>query len=347
MKSANEMKADSVRSGFAASGLRRANKAAVAAALREAGAAGIAELAAATGLSVATCATIAPLLAADGVATELDERASNGGRPARRYAYNPGHILVAGILIKAVGGRVVVRHRVADALGGLVAEGDAMRSSLAPEDVVGLVADLSRLYPALGAIGVSVPGVVTGGRIGICDVPDLAGVDLTGMLSERSGLAARIDNDMNFAALGYSRTHAERARNGIVFMVFPKDNCAGAGIVVDGRLVRGRSNFSGEISFIPLGGTREERGRSHAAPSKLPRYIARAVASVTAVINPDAVVLSGDAVSPDMMPAIRRRVGEFIPAEHLPDLVIRPEYDGDCFDGMIATGLEHALGGWF
>ena len=54
-----------------------------------------------------------------------------------------------------------------------------------------------------------------------------------------------VDNDANAQALGEYRFGAGQGRNDVVFMTVSTG--VGAGVIVDGRLVRGHSGFAGEI----------------------------------------------------------------------------------------------------
>lgn len=320
---------------------REINRGAVLDCLRGAGTAGAAELAAMTRLSVATCAGIAAELVAEGLAVELPERASSGGRPARRYAFNPDHILVAALAVDPVRGGARIAWSVANALGAVIEKGGE-KAKHGGADTIDIVLETLRgRHAALRGAAISVPGVIRDGVVGICDLPELSGVALERYVAGRHGLVCPVDNDVNFAALGYHRTIAAPGTSGLVFMNFPQRNPSGAGVIVNGALVRGKSNFAGEISFIPQSsGGRDAQVRLHADPARLVKFIARLAASVTAVINPEIVVLSGGAAHAGLLPDIRRHCLSMLPAEHVPELDFCADYDECRFAGMAAAALE-------
>ena len=103
-------------------------------------------------------------------------------------------------------------------------------------------------------IGVGVPALVdvATGRIGdeALNVPELAGVPLTTTLAERFGVAAFIDNDVNALALAELLFGAGRGARSLV--VLAPGTGFGAGIVLDGRLVRGALGFGGELGHTPV-----------------------------------------------------------------------------------------------
>src|SRR2546425_9175213 len=107
---------------------------------------------------------------------------------------------------------------------------------------------------ALAAIGVGVPGAVDPrlGRVGepVPHVPELAGRALAAELTERFGLPAFVDNDVNALALGEWMFGAGRGAGSLV--VLAPGTSFGAGIVLDGRVVRGAAGFGGELGHAPV-----------------------------------------------------------------------------------------------
>jgi glucokinase len=106
----------------------------------------------------------------------------------------------------------------------------------------------------LAGIGVGVPAIVDAEAGVIGDeahhVPELAGVPLARVLSERFGLPAFVDNDVNALALGEARFGAGRGARSLV--VLATGTGLGSGIVLDGRLVRGARGFGAELGHVPV-----------------------------------------------------------------------------------------------
>ena len=116
-----------------------------------------------------------------------------------------------------------------------------------------LVEELVLLANDLGShdsLGVGVPGLVT--RTGILrSSPHLAGVeelDLGRRLSAAFGAAVPIDNDATCAALAEWQVGAGRASVDMVMVTLGTG--IGGGIVIDGRLRRGRNGFAGEFGHM-------------------------------------------------------------------------------------------------
>jgi glucokinase len=111
-----------------------------------------------------------------------------------------------------------------------------------------------RLNHEITGIGVGVPGPVdtAAGRIAehVPHVPELAGRALAAELRERYGLPAFVDNDVNALALAEWRYGAGRGAASLV--VLAPGTGFGAGIIFDGRLVRGAAGFGGELGHTPI-----------------------------------------------------------------------------------------------
>lgn len=309
--------------------LRELNHDAVLAALRRTGTANVAELAAATGLSIATCAGIAAELAGENLARELPDRESTGGRPGRRYAYNPDHFRAAVIAVESNKAVSRIACTVVNALGNPVEGGEEKVARAAPEALGALLKSLRARHSALRAVAVSLPGVVRDGVVGLCDAPEFSGIDLKRRIESAHGLTASVDNDVNYAALGTWRSYGA-GEAPFAFLYFSEDSPPGGGLVVNGGLVRGKSNFAGEISFLPVWG-RKSGGR--------PPEIARMICSVAAIVNPEVVVLSGSAVRAGMLSDIRKRCLAMLPPEHLPELALRTDFEACRSAGMTAAAL--------
>ena len=153
------------------------------------------------------------------------------------------------------------------AAGLVTAAGEVIREAQAPthghgsghalETIATLIEDVREGGKtggiAVDGIGVGVPGIVdpSSGRIGeIHHVPELGGEILAARLAERFGRPVFVDNDVNALALGEWLFGAGRGARSLV--VLAPGTGFGAGIVLDGRLVRGATGFAGEFGHAPV-----------------------------------------------------------------------------------------------
>ena len=151
--------------------------------------------------------------------------------------------------------------------GIVTRDGRVVASALAPTHGRGpapvggtIVALLDRMLEraaaqgvAVGALGIGVPGTVdpTTGVIGESHhTAELNGQPLGRTLGERFGLPAFVDNDVNALALSEWRFGLGRGARSLV--VLAAGTGIGAGIVLDGRLVRGAAGYAGELGHAPV-----------------------------------------------------------------------------------------------
>ena len=153
--------------------------------------------------------------------------------------------------------------------GGLVTpDGNVLSAMQAPTSlgagtavptILGIVADLHAEAQARGlaleAVGIGVPGLVDAERGMLLhsagsQVADLHRVPLAELVSAKTGVPAFVDNDVNALALGeWMFGLGRRAASCVVLAI---GSALGAGIILDGRLVRGKSGFAGEFGHVPI-----------------------------------------------------------------------------------------------
>lgn len=216
------------------------------------------ELAAATGLSLATVATLVGELLELGLITEVGFEDSAGGRPRGLVAVNaPG-----GALIGVDIAETYVRVELFDlALNPLARSGEEMRpGENRPEQVVARVAAAVATVVARAGVdgnrvlgvGVSVPGQVDRDR-GVCEYAanwDWHDVPLLELLAGHIGHPLYLDNPLRACTVAELWFGAARGREDAV--VVNLGTGVGAGLALGGALHRGVSNSAGEWGHTTL-----------------------------------------------------------------------------------------------
>ena len=135
----------------------------------------------------------------------------------------------------------------------------SLGSGTAAHTIVGIVTDLHAEAQtrglALEAVGVGVPGLVDGERGMLlhsagAHIADLHQVPLAERISAKTGVPAFVDNDVNVLALG--EWMFGLGRGAAACVVLAVGSAVGAGIILDGRLVRGKSGYAGELGHAPI-----------------------------------------------------------------------------------------------
>nr|WP_246314458.1 ROK family transcriptional regulator [Kineococcus aurantiacus] len=310
------------------------------------------DLIAATGLSRATVHDVCDELITRGWLRELpDERATGTytkGRPARRYGFEAR----AGVVVGVDAGEHRIAVRVADLRGRALADTalqvahDPTRTPVA-DRFEAVAATVGRALadagdPRVLSVAVGVPAPVDpSGRTGSAGNPYWAFVDadLAAGLTARHGWPVLTDNDANLAALAEGwRGSGRGVRDHVTLLAGER---LGAGVVVDGRLLRGAHGGVGEMRFLHLvdgvgsadglgkvlrdlvaraGGTgaAEDVVAAAAAGEELAgsvleaaaERLARVVATVASLVDPERVVVAGGVAA---APGLADRVNAALP----------------------------------
>jgi glucokinase len=233
---------------------------------------------------------------------------------------NPEHGHVAGLDIEATRMRLVV----VDFAGAPVWETQATlnpdldRTALL-EAIVGFAADsvaaARARHPRLLGLGLGVPGMAdtrSGTILRYDMIPSATDLPLRDLVAARVNLPCVMDHNMR--ALTVAEWMQGAAQHLDTFVCLAVRSGIGAGMVVDGRLYNGSHGFAGEVGYMGMSGRPgpQRRLRDHvsertlglesgAGESALSPARARAVgailgsqiASIAAVIDPQAIVLAG------------------------------------------------------
>jgi predicted NBD/HSP70 family sugar kinase len=239
--------------------LRRLNSTLILDTIRRDGPISRAALARATGLSKPTVNQVAELLLEQELVTEAADLSDGPRRPGPRarqlrFRADMGHVLGIDVgsdktlvLVADLSGRIVATER-REANGRLgparvlAAAEDAARAALAQ---AALGADSVRM------VGASTPGVVDPVSGCISLAPQIAGwdgVDLGGELERRLGLPVVTDNEARLSLVAECWRGAARDLDHVVYVQVGIG--IGGALVIDGRLVRGKSGAAGEIAYL-------------------------------------------------------------------------------------------------
>jgi predicted NBD/HSP70 family sugar kinase len=245
--------------------LRERNRQRVLGALREQGRTSQAEIARATGLSRTTVSKVVAELKETGLIDVLEVKASDphgihGGRPSVQLALRDLSTAVVGVDF----GHSHVQVAVGDVAHNVLAERrcdldvnhratEALDASARMVDEVLAEAGV-RLADVVGA-GIGIPGPVdrVRGTVGSRTIlPGWLGLRIADEMRARLALPVEIENDANLGALAELTWGAGRDCSNFAYIKAATG--IGAGIVIDGRLLRGATGTAGEIGHTTLDG---------------------------------------------------------------------------------------------
>ena len=210
-----------------------------------------------TGLSKPTVLAVVAALEDEGLVHGVPLPSNGAGRTPVGYAHNPLAAHVIGIDL----GGTKVAAAIADLSGTVLGEREEMTSQDGGAALVRQLATLAKAvtrdagvtWSRVDAVAVGSPGVV--GPDGTLDlasnVAGLGSLRLADELGRALRVPVAVENDVNLAAIG--EMHAGVAQHCSTFALLALGTGAGAGLVIDGRLVRGSRGGAGEVAFLPIG----------------------------------------------------------------------------------------------
>ncbi|MCA1982209.1 ROK family transcriptional regulator [Nocardioides nematodiphilus] len=217
-----------------------------------------ADVARATGLSTSAVSALVTRLIAAGLLVELGANpATGGGRPSVSLGLAPragsvigihlGHADLRVVLTSLDGTLITEQRHVLDVDHEPAASLDRVARSTA-DLLTNADADLGRVL-GLG-VAVSAP-VVESRQLGSPPMLlDWGGVDIGGILAERTGLPVHLGNDASLGALAEWRLGAGTGFDDVVYVMLGEG--VGCGLILGGRLHTGASGMAGELGHLSV-----------------------------------------------------------------------------------------------
>lgn len=278
------------------------------------------------------------------ISVGLDD--SSGGRRAKRYKYNPEHMLGLALFLE----RTETNYTIFNCVGEVKEKGKV--PSVLKDDGLNLltlyIENLMNKYSKISSIAIGVPGSVDSGRIfHIPGYEQFQNIDLKGYYEDCFSIPVVVENDMNAAVLGYYNNRGIKGQQSLIYLYFGQ-NGPGAGIMINGDVVRGSTFFSGEVSYVPQYNDRNfgQALENGSGPKKMAvsedyeiDAISRLVASFVAIINPHTIIFCSDEVEKTTLDKILIDSSKYIPSEHLPALKMS-DWKQDYLYGLQSLGLN-------
>ena len=294
-----------------------------------------ARLAALSGLSVVTLGSLIAQLRKNGEVLEDALLPSDGGRPARAYRFNSDYAHVLALFVLQAEGEYRLYASVCDLMGNeLRHEEAAVRPDLRAQ-LLAAAAAYRQADAQLRAIAIGIPGQAVDGTVLFCDAPGLAGTPLQALAEAQTDCCVLIENDMNAAVYGFACRTAPKADECTVGMYFPLRKGPGAGILLGGRLLRGKQGMSGELGGLPLAVDWEH------PPIPFEQVISDCVQAVAAVLAPERVIVYREGLDRAALVDCMRRSWAELPVR--PTLVTTEALAPDYALGMRRLALSLVL----
>ena len=304
------------------------------------------EIARETELSMATTSTALNEMLISGEIAKIDQTGVSIGRPADIFAYNPDHLHTLAICTTMKNGTDAVEYIIADALGRIIQRESQPIASVSAELLEALVTTCIVQDPLIRTVGLGIPGHAQSGCITQCDIAALEGVNFASRIRAKHDVAVVVENDMNIITYClYQELDCPQDDFAALYFPTQENSFVGGGFIIGGRLHKGWTMFSGEVSYIA-----RAFGFSSADQAALPRereafcrFAAQIVTTVVCTINPPRIVIMGEALAETDLPDICGYCRQFIPAHNVPELRIDNNIFDNYAEGLVRLTLDHVL----
>lgn len=320
--------------------LKQANLTLIRQVVKRNGTATRADIARITNISPTTVRSLLSDMLRNGEIESVGYDASSGGRKAERYRLVPDRYYGAAVCItdSRAHGLVV------NVCGEIVETRELDMSGRHLEQAVTTFLDSLAGQREIKAIGLGVPGVVEGDAYWRKDpqTDQWCATDIGRVLAQRYGLPVVMENDLNATAIGYGHGLERDMRSiDLTYLHFEK-GCVSAGLLAEGRVIRGCRQYAGELGLIPV----EEGKRLDdilSGPLDDADYTQRVVTVlgwICGMLNPQVVVLAGPALRKECLETICHGIAA-LPAPMRAEIRYSPDVWRDYHTGMAYLTAGH------
>lgn len=182
-----------------------------------------------------------------------------------------------------------------------------------------VVGDFLENHPETTAVGLSVPGMIENDMITMPSTIYSSGGDIIQRLKKKYRIRVYAFNDVNMISTGIYWLE-DRYRTLITYFLPNDSETGGAGIVVNGHLVRGEHSVAGEVIYLEkMLNFSEKPEILHKSEEGLHELIAKTVIPMIVTVGPEAVYIVNNDLKD--INGIRNKICEYIPEKLCPDLI--------------------------
>lgn len=246
---------------------------------------------------------------------EKQQRTPNIERTKRFFETNEKILCVAVINSEDV---IRLDYRYYDR-GDVTFSGNIVQDSLDFNDLEKLIGDVIKDHSEISAIGLSLPGIIEDDQIMIPARIHLAGADIIGKLKEKFKRRVYAFNDVNMISTGVYWLE-DRYRTLITYFLPDHSIEGGAGIVVNGHLVRGEHSLAGEVLYlVKLLQLSDKPEVLRESEDGLHELIAKTIIPMIVTVGPEAVYIVNNDIKEIV--GLRQKICEYIPEKFCPDII--------------------------
>ena len=296
-----------------------------------------AELAEASGLSVVTINSLLDELIERGEVFETDNLAATGGRRAALYEYNAGYQLILTMCLYERNKQEVIHVSISNLFGESIFEKESIFAVIRSSELECLIEECLEKHKTISLITIGIPGQEITGSLQIMDFKGLQGERLSDILEQEFDIPVLIENDINVAISGYC-LDLDGGDKSIVGIYYPMNNPPGAGIILNGALLKGKNGMVGEIKYLPFGiewkhfSFQKEDVQQHAIKTAI---------AIGSLYDPDEYVFYGEMFDDDFIREVEKELSDTFSHIEVPHIVLETNFHQHYLRGAVAISLDY------
>lgn len=300
-----------------------------------------ARLAQLSALSVVTIQSLTNTLLENGEIAEAENVQAEVGRPAVSYRYNELYRLILVVFMYDEDGKDIAEYRVCNLYGECLESRSEVLSKVEKDSYFPVLDELIRMYPDIAVLYFGLPAVEDSeGTIISSDYKNLIGQQFVDAIKKRYGVPSFLDNDVNTAAYGHYCKHWSGKTHCTAVIYMPTKYPPGAGVCMNGEILRGRNGMAGEISMLPLGIDWDTFDYDYV---KMNKYLVQTLQIFNAVYNPDNIVIYSQIAEEDILEQLKAACRSEMERELIPVIEIQRSMREDFMHGLIQMALMKVL----
>lgn len=212
--------------------------------------------------------------------------------------------------------RIHIAYHLYDENNKIIINNEIIKSKISMEDIYDVIDTIILQYPHIQVIGISTPGIINDGFVASTSIIGLNDLNMYQLLKERYHQQIVIDNDVNTAAVGYYAS--QQQFSSLIFLFQPNNHFGGAGIIVNGQLIKGHAHIAGEVQYLPLNYSNHPQVLAKTPEGAL-ELVSKTIVALSSVIGPEAIILSCTLI-PDV-DELKKTIAQYIPESYLPQII--------------------------
>lgn len=160
-------------------------------------------------------------------------------------------------------------------------------------------------------------------------------VVICGLTKDEQINADYYDRAVLVASYGYSQVNDI---SDLALIYQAPQQLSSCGLVLNGQMLQGKTNFAGEISFIPIE-NQVEQFKMLKSKKEATSLLSKQIASLVAIMNPKRVVVISDKIS--SLDKLTNKVAKWIDEKHMPEIVVEEDFTFWVMQGLRSLCLNH------